>query len=134
LPADGLARAAQPLHLRGDGSRAPNQKEVMSETPQFPVHPTGQQPVYVVAAKSKIIAALLAFFLGTFGIHNFYLGYTGKGVVQLILGLIGYATSWLLIGLFILIPLAFWVFIEFILLLVAKQGTYSRSADGKPLS
>lgn len=106
----------------------------MSETPQFPVHPTGQQPVYVVAAKSKIVAALLAFFLGTFGIHNFYLGYTGKGVVQLILGLIGYATSWLLIGLFILIPLAFWVFIEFILLLVAKQGTYSRSADGKPLS
>lgn len=34
--------------------------------------------------KSKITAGLLGIFLGTFGVHNFYLGYTGKAVGQLL--------------------------------------------------
>ncbi|GAB5375738.1 MAG: hypothetical protein AcusKO_22000 [Acuticoccus sp.] len=34
--------------------------------------------------KNKVIAALLAIFLGTFGIHKFYLGRTGWGIVYLI--------------------------------------------------
>ena len=34
--------------------------------------------------KSKVTAALLAFFLGGLGIHRFYLGYTWQGVVQLL--------------------------------------------------
>ena len=37
------------------------------------------------AAKSRICAGLLGLFLGGLGIHNFYLGYTGKAVAQLIL-------------------------------------------------
>ena len=39
-------------------------------------------------AKSKLVAGLLAIFLGTFGVHNFYLGYTGKAVTQLVLSII----------------------------------------------
>ena len=35
--------------------------------------------------KSKFVAGLLAILLGTLGIHNFYLGYTKKGVTQLLL-------------------------------------------------
>ena len=35
--------------------------------------------------KSRIAAGLLGVFLGTFGIHNFYLGYTGKAVAQLLI-------------------------------------------------
>ena len=35
-------------------------------------------------AKSKIAAGLLGIFLGTFGVHNFYLGNTGKAVAQLL--------------------------------------------------
>ncbi len=35
--------------------------------------------------KNKIIAGLLAIFLGSMGIHNFYLGFTKKGVIQLLL-------------------------------------------------
>lgn len=35
--------------------------------------------------KSKIAAGLLGIFLGCFGVHNFYLGYTGKAVGQLLL-------------------------------------------------
>ena len=43
--------------------------------------------------KSKIVAGLLGVFLGAFGIHRFYLGYTTIGVVQLILSvLLGFFT------------------------------------------
>ena len=34
--------------------------------------------------KSKIAAALLALFLGGLGVHKFYLGYVGAGIVMLI--------------------------------------------------
>ena len=40
-------------------------------------------------AKSKLVAGLLGIFLGTFGVHNFYLGYTGKAITQLV-GAAGY--------------------------------------------
>ena len=35
--------------------------------------------------KSTLAAGLFGIFLGAFGVHNFYLGYTGKAVVPLIL-------------------------------------------------
>lgn len=98
----------------------------MSE--QYPVQ---QQPAYVVPAKSKFVAALLAFFLGTLGIHNFYLGFNGRGIIQLILGVIGYATSWILIGFVFLVPLGLWVIVELVLILFGKDR---RSANGVPLA
>ena len=36
-------------------------------------------------AKSKLAAGLLGIFLGSFGVHNFYLGFTGKAVAQLLI-------------------------------------------------
>lgn len=39
--------------------------------------------------KSKIAAILLAFFLGGWGVHLFYLGEKKKGVVYLIIGIFG---------------------------------------------
>ena len=36
-------------------------------------------------AKSKLAAGLFGIFLGSFGVHNFYLGYTGKAVAQLLI-------------------------------------------------
>lgn len=38
----------------------------------------------VASEKSRLCAALLAFFLGGFGAHEFYLGKTGVGIVMLI--------------------------------------------------
>lgn len=38
-----------------------------------------------VSDKSKLTAGLLAIFLGAFGVHRFYLGYTTLGIVQLLL-------------------------------------------------
>lgn len=38
--------------------------------------------------KSKIAAGLLGIFLGSLGVHNFYLGYTGKAIAQLLITLL----------------------------------------------
>lgn len=38
--------------------------------------------------KSRLAYILLAIFLGGFGIHNFYAGYTQKAVIQLLLTLL----------------------------------------------
>lgn len=42
-------------------------------------------PVAGAEQKSKLVAILLAFFLGSIGIHDFYLGYTKYGVIKIIL-------------------------------------------------
>ena len=76
------------------------------------VLPPGVLPPHAGAPKSIVAAALLAFFLGGLGIHNFYLGYSGKGVAQLLITLLGWP-------LFMLGPLVsgIWAFVEFILIL-----------------
>lgn len=74
------------------------------------------------SGKSKIAAGLLGIFLGCFGVHNFYLGYTGKAVAQLIITL---ATCFL--GSFIS---AIWGLIEGIMILT---GSINTDADGNML-
>ncbi len=37
--------------------------------------------------KSRLTYILIALFLGSWGIHNFYVGHSGRGIIQLILGL-----------------------------------------------
>ena len=38
--------------------------------------------------KNRLVAGLLGIFLGTLGIHNFYLGYTKRAITQLLLSLL----------------------------------------------
>lgn len=74
-------------------------------------------------AKSKIAAGLLGIFLGVFGVHNFYLGYTGKAVAQLLITVL---------SCFILSPVsAIWGLIEGIMILAGNMNT---DASGKPLN
>ncbi|MHB8793585.1 MAG: TM2 domain-containing protein [Thermoleophilia bacterium] len=51
-----------------------------------------QPPQYIAVptapAKSKSTFVLLAIFLGGLGVHNFYAGYNGKGVVQLVMSVL----------------------------------------------
>ena len=42
------------------------------------------------STKSKVAAGVLGLFLGCFGVHNFYLGYIKKGIIQLVISLSGY--------------------------------------------
>ena len=55
--------------------------------------------------KEKIIAALLAFFLGTWGIHKFYLNEQETGKKYLIWCIVGILTSWFFVGLIPLVVL-----------------------------
>ena len=83
--------------------------------------PAYGQPV-VGAPKQWIVALLLAFFLGPLGIHNFYLGYTTKGIIQLVISLT-------VVG---LIVTGIWAFIDFIMLIM-RSGSYACDAQGQPL-
>lgn len=70
--------------------------------------------------KSRIAAGLLGIFLGSLGVHNFYLGNTGKAVAQLLISLLslGYLSG----------ISAIWGLIEGIMIL-----TGSIAVDGKGL-
>lgn len=81
-------------------------------------NPTNNNP----NAKSKIAAGLLGIFLGCFGVHNFYLGYTGKAVAQLLISVL---------SCFVLsVVSAVWGLIEGILILT---GSINTDANGNPL-
>lgn len=60
-------------------------------SPQTPYNPYGQnyyqQPV--VRTKDHVAAGLLGIFLGTFGIHKFYLGYNTSGFIMLGVAILG---------------------------------------------
>ncbi len=87
-----------------------------------------QQPLYAVGNRSKIAAGLLGIFLGSLGIHNFYLGNTTKAVIQLLLTVVGWI---IVIGPFIA---SVWGLIEGILILASKPGTqWHRDSQGYEL-
>lgn len=88
----------------------------------------GNTPAKMVdpTAKSKIGAGILGILLGAFGAHNFYLGYTGKAVAQLLLTLVG----WIACGLGPIIA-GVWGLVEGIMILT---GSINTDASGKPLS
>ncbi len=100
--------------------------------------------------KSKIVAALLAFFLGGFGVHDFYLGNKRNGIIKLlgtILGIVlmvvgiaaaattttatGFAALPVLaiIGYIIILGVSIWAFVDFIRILTGSyqpvDGSYT---------
>ena len=80
------------------------------------------QPVVAGAPKQWMVALLLGVFLGGFGIHNFYLGYTTRGIIQLVLTITVFGAP--ITGV--------WVLIELIMILM-RSGSYAYDAQGVPL-
>ena len=76
---------------------------------------TEQQPPIVRVEKSMLAAYLLLIFLGQFGLHRFYLNKPGSAIAQLLLAIVGWATSWIGIGFVFLGILGIWVFIDLFL-------------------
>ena len=66
-----------------------------------------------ISPKSRLVAALLCWFLGIFGVHRFYVGKIGTGILQLVT-----------FG-----GLGIWTLIDFIMILV---GSFTDS-DGAVL-
>ncbi len=72
--------------------------------------------------KSKIAAGILGILLGVFGVHNFYLGYTGKAIAQLLITILS-------CGIFS-VASGIWGLIEGIMILT---GGINVDANGNPL-
>ena len=72
--------------------------------------------------KSKMAAGLLGIFLGSLGVHNFYLGYNNKAVAQLLITVLSCGVLSIVSGI--------WGLIEGIQILT---GTINVDADGNPL-
>ena len=73
----------------------------------------GMQP-----QKSKMAAGLLGIFLGGWGIHNFYLGNTTRGIIQIIVTIVTCGIG------------AIWGLVEGIMILT---GAINTDAKGNPL-
>jgi len=67
---------------------------------------------YDAAKKSAGVAYLLWFFLGSLGVHRFYLGQTGSGVAMLLLCLLSWATTFIVVGFFGLALLGIWWLVD----------------------
>lgn len=76
--------------------------------------------------KKAVVAYLLWFFLGTFGAHRFYLGKTGTAVTQLALAILGYATSFILIGFLFLAVVWIWVLVDVFLISGMIRADHAR--------
>jgi TM2 domain-containing membrane protein YozV len=74
------------------------------------------KPAPLRADRNKIVAALLAFFFGVFGVHRFYLGRIGSGVAMLLITctFVGAIVTW---------P---WSMIDMLRYLVMSDDEFSR--------
>jgi TM2 domain-containing membrane protein YozV len=83
-PAQGYqpSRYSGPLGLSQAAATAPAQ---VAATASDPMQQAYAQPLYGATHKSRTTYIVLGIFLGVFGIHNFYAGYTGRAVGQLCL-------------------------------------------------
>jgi TM2 domain-containing membrane protein YozV len=81
----------------------------------------GGAPLNLSGDKNRIVAALLAVFLGSLGIHKFYLGKTTAGVMMLL----GSTVGWITFG---IVPAIVYViaFIEFIIYLLKPDADFHR--------
>ncbi len=96
--------------------------------------------------KSKVVAALLAIFLGNFGIHDFYLGNKRNGIIKLGMTIVGIALmvvgfasvattetvtlpALAIVGYLILLGVSIWALVDFIRILTGSyepvDGSYT---------
>ena len=108
-----------PPPVAGTGVAPPPQAVRM---PQASGYASAQLVNYYQAArpKTRVIFVLLGIFLGIFGVHNFYAGYTKKGAMQLcatvLIGVYAEIAAWLWVGIWL------WAIVEICMI--------SRDADG----
>lgn len=102
-----------------------------------------------VSSKNKTTAALLAFFLGSIGVHNFYLGEKQKGIIHIVLAVIGWVlygigiaqmgaaiasgdvsgafSPMMIIGLLVLAANGIWQLVEFVQILMKSDAEFANT-------
>jgi TM2 domain-containing membrane protein YozV len=115
-PADWAARGEPAVGLQVDFETHENRALTLFPVPgTTPAPIAGPHPPARARSESdKVVAALLAFLLGTLGVHRFYLGRIGSGIVMLLL-------SCTVIGLIVTVP---WALIDMIRYLVMSDREF----------
>lgn len=97
---DGYRYTFMGSQWRGEAAPAPGARV------DFQVEGTEAKAVYQavaegvgISSKNKIAAGVFALLLGSFGIHKFYLGYIGPGLVFLLVNTVGWVVTAFLFGL-----------------------------------
>lgn len=121
-PAFDAGPAPQPDYAQGNPNPNPDPGAGYVYTPPMPDPNYAQggpnpQP-QKKSSRSKIAAGLLGIFLGGWGIHNFYLGKTSMGVIQIVVTLVTCGIG------------SLWGFVEGIMCLCGQVT----DVDGLPLS
>ena len=127
-PPYGQPQPGQPPYGQPPQGQAPYGQPPQGQNPyaqpQYGQAPYGQpgQPYYVgyPEQKSRLIGGLLGILLGGLGIHRFYLGYVGIGIVQIVVTIVTFGLG------------AIWGFVEGIMILVGAE-MFRRDAKGVPL-
>ncbi|MBP0968293.1 MAG: TM2 domain-containing protein [Oscillospiraceae bacterium] len=96
-----------------------NRNAAFSQPNAFQQNNTGQY-YGTVTYKSKTVAGVLGILFGALGVHNFYLGYTSKAVVQLLMSILSCG--------FLAVVSEIWGLVEGIMILTGKINQ-----DGKGL-
>jgi TM2 domain-containing membrane protein YozV len=113
------AGCGKPIAEAAAPAAAPAQQTIINMAPPPQAAPAAPAAAGI-SPKSKTAAALLAFFLGQLGIHRFYAGKVGTGIVMLLLTIIGYATIAFVVGFFVLAAVGIWILVDFIMILMGK--------------
>ena len=79
--------------------------------------------------KSKLIALLLCFFLGTLGLHRIYIGRRQGGLLMLGISILGGMTTGLGVGGALLLLVEIWALVDLVCLCIGKLT----DAQGRPL-
>src|SRR5690606_38292038 len=84
---------SQPYYAPPQYGQGPYGQQPYPGQPQYEQYYQPRQPgmpPYGYSQKSKIAAGLFGIFLGVFGVHNFYLGYTSKAIAQLLITILSF--------------------------------------------
>jgi TM2 domain-containing membrane protein YozV len=103
------------VDFESNDSRALSIFPVPGASPAPAPLPHSHVPAAALGDRNKLVAALLAFFLGSIGIHRFYLGRIGTGILMLVL-------TCTVIGLIVTVP---WAFIDMIRYLVMSDREFA---------
>lgn len=95
-----------------------------------PYSPNQPSTVVVLNGKSTALAYVLWFFLGSLGVHRFYLNSPVFGLMQLGMSIVGWMLSFIGIGFLLLVPLWIWLLFDLIWIPI-RTGVVNNTAFDK---